>query len=102
LADFATAAGLQEKIAAMRAGVHINSTENRAVLHVALRAPKDASYVVDGEDAVPGIHAVLEKVTTSLSLGLYRHSLLIADNFVDGTFVGRLPTSLSVCAPAPG
>ena len=44
------------------AGEKINVTERRAVLHVALRAPKGASIVVDGENVVPGVHAVLDKM----------------------------------------
>jgi len=53
---------LREKIDAMFRGDKINITENRAVLHVALRAPKDESIVLDGEDVVPGVHAVLDKM----------------------------------------
>ena len=43
-------------------GEKINVTENRAVLHVALRAPRGASILVDGEDVVPAVHAVLDKM----------------------------------------
>ena len=43
-------------------GDKINITEHRAGLHVALRAPKDASIIVDGENVVPRVHAVLEKM----------------------------------------
>jgi glucose-6-phosphate isomerase len=56
-------AGLRERIDAMFRGDKINVTENRAVLHVALRAPEDAVIVVDGENVVPGVHAVLRKMT---------------------------------------
>ncbi len=55
-------ARLRERIDAMFAGEKINVSERRAVLHVALRAPKGASIVVDGENVVPGVHAVLEKM----------------------------------------
>jgi glucose-6-phosphate isomerase len=55
--------GLSAKIAAMFRGDKINITENRAVLHVALRAPKGQSIVVDGEDVVPAVHAVLDKMS---------------------------------------
>ncbi len=55
--------GLREKIDAMFSGERINLTENRAVLHVALRAPKDAVVMVDGQNVVPGVHNVLEKMT---------------------------------------
>src|SRR5262249_42676867 len=44
-------------------GEKINITENRAVLHVALRAPRDASIVVDGENVVPQVHAVLDRMS---------------------------------------
>jgi glucose-6-phosphate isomerase len=62
LIQLAEAAGLQSRIDAMFGGEKINLTENRAVLHVALRAPKGASIVVDGEDVVPKVHAVLDKM----------------------------------------
>lgn len=55
--------GLRERIDAMFSGERINITENRAVLHVALRAPKGASIVVDGQNVVPEVHAVLDKMT---------------------------------------
>ena len=55
-------AGLQSRIDAMFRGEKINLTENRAVLHTALRAPGDASIVVDGENVVPKVHAVLDKM----------------------------------------
>ncbi|HEY0264284.1 MAG TPA: glucose-6-phosphate isomerase [Granulicella sp.] len=54
--------GLKAKIDAMFRGDKINITENRAVLHVALRAPKGQTILVDGEDVVPGVHEVLEKM----------------------------------------
>jgi glucose-6-phosphate isomerase len=46
----------------MFSGEHINITEDRAVLHVALRAPPDVSIVVDGTDVVPEVHAVLDRM----------------------------------------
>ena len=63
LRELAEQSGVREKIEAMFTGEKINITENRAVLHVALRAPKDWSIVVDGEDVVPGVHAVLDKMS---------------------------------------
>ncbi len=54
--------GLRARIDAMFSGEKINMTENRAVLHVALRAPASASIMVDGEDVVPGVHQVLDKM----------------------------------------
>jgi glucose-6-phosphate isomerase len=62
LLALAEESGLRAKIEAMFRGDKINITENRAVLHVALRAPKDEQIVVDGEDVVPGVHAVLDKM----------------------------------------
>ena len=62
LVQLAGESGLREKIDAMFRGDKINITENRAVLHVALRAPKGEKIVVDGEDVVPGVHAVLDKM----------------------------------------
>ena len=62
LLDLATSAGLRERIDAMFRGEKINVTEQRAVLHVALRAPKDQSIVVDGKNVVPEVHAVLDKM----------------------------------------
>src|SRR4030095_5638324 len=50
-------AGLQSRIYAMFRGDKINRTENRAVLHTALRAPRESSIVIDGEDVVPKVHA---------------------------------------------
>jgi glucose-6-phosphate isomerase len=54
--------GLRARMNAMFAGEKINVTEQRQVLHVALRAPKGASIVVDGENVVPRVHAVLDKM----------------------------------------
>ncbi len=62
LVALAEESGLRGKIEAMFRGDKINITENRAVLHVALRAPKSEKIVVDGEDVVPSVHAVLEKM----------------------------------------
>ncbi len=53
---------LRERIDAMFTGQKINITEKRAVLHTALRAPRDASIVVDGENVVPKVHAVLDRM----------------------------------------
>ena len=62
LIELAEQSGLRARIDAMFGGDKINVTENRAVLHVALRAPKGASIVVDGRNVVPEVHAVLEKM----------------------------------------
>jgi len=62
LIQLAEKSGLRERIEAMFRGDKINITENRAVLHVALRAPKEASTIVDGENVVPQVHAVLDKM----------------------------------------
>jgi glucose-6-phosphate isomerase len=62
LIDLANQCGLAERIQAMFRGEKINRTENRAVLHVALRAPGDAGIVVDGENVVPKVHEVLRRM----------------------------------------
>jgi glucose-6-phosphate isomerase len=62
LLQLAQESGLTERRDAMFRGEKINITEKRAVLHVALRAPKGESIVVDGEDVVPAVHEVLDKM----------------------------------------
>jgi glucose-6-phosphate isomerase len=62
LLQLAEESGLRARIDAMFRGEKINTTENRAVLHVALRAPRGASIFVDGENVVPQVHAVLDKM----------------------------------------
>jgi glucose-6-phosphate isomerase len=62
LVQLADESGLRSRIDAMFRGEKINLTENRAVLHVALRAPVEASIIVDGENVVPDVHAVLNKM----------------------------------------
>jgi glucose-6-phosphate isomerase len=62
LVQLAEQAGLRDRIDAMFRGDKINVTEGRAVLHVALRTPKGKSIVVDGEDVVPAVHAVLDRM----------------------------------------
>ena len=62
LLQLATESGLRDKTDAMFNGEKINITENRAVLHVALRAPKGASIFVDGKNVVAEVHAVLDKM----------------------------------------
>ena len=60
LVDLARAAHLEERRDAMLSGEHINTSENRAVLHTALRLPRDAQLVVDGQDVVADVHEVLD------------------------------------------
>ncbi len=60
LVDLARAAGLEQRRDAMYAGQHINTSEDRAVLHTALRLPRDAQLTVDGQDVVADVHAVLD------------------------------------------
>ena len=62
LVRLAEESGLRERIDAMFEGEKINITENRAVLHVALRAPKGTSIYVDGENVVPKVHAVIDRM----------------------------------------
>jgi glucose-6-phosphate isomerase len=63
LLKLAESSGLRQRIDAMFSGEKINITEKRAVLHVALRAPKGSSILVDGQNVVPEVHAVLEKMS---------------------------------------
>ena len=77
LVGLAESAHLRERIDAMFSGERINTTENRAVLHVALRAPKTASIIVDGEDVIPQVHAVLERMAA------------FCERVRDGSFVGH-------------
>ncbi|HXW89508.1 MAG TPA: glucose-6-phosphate isomerase, partial [Terriglobales bacterium] len=62
LLQLATESGLRARIDAMFSGEKINVTEKRAVLHVALRAPKGESIFVDGKNVVPEVHAVLDRM----------------------------------------
>src|SRR5450432_4791997 len=62
LRQLARESDLRGRIKAMFSGEKINITENRAVLHVALRAPKGATILVDGKNVVPEVHAVLDKM----------------------------------------
>src|SRR5262249_32158498 len=63
LLDLAAECDVRGRIDAMFRGDNVNVTEQRAVLHVALRAPRGASILVDGEDVVPRVHAVLDRMT---------------------------------------
>jgi glucose-6-phosphate isomerase len=63
LLELAEQSGLAEHREAMFTGQKINTTENRAVLHVALRAPKSESILVDGEDVITAVHEVLDKMS---------------------------------------
>ncbi len=62
LVALAEATGLPEKIEAMFTGEKINVTEDRAVLHTALRAPRDSEVIVDGENVIPSVHDVLDRM----------------------------------------
>ena len=84
LIRLAEESGLQGRIEAMFRGEKINLTEKRAVLHVALRAPRDASFVVDGENLVPKVHAVLDRMADFASRPMSRRR----------TSVGSCHTSL--------
>ena len=63
LVQLANESGLREHIDAMFSGQHINVSENRAVLHTALRAPKGTTIRVNGDNVVPEVHAVLDKMS---------------------------------------
>jgi glucose-6-phosphate isomerase len=62
LIQLAEESGLRTRMDAMFRGDKINVTENRAVMHPALRAPKDTAIIIDGENVVPGVHAELDKM----------------------------------------
>ncbi|MFL5791909.1 MAG: glucose-6-phosphate isomerase [Actinomycetota bacterium] len=64
LVDLADESGVRERIDAMFRGDHINVTEDRAVLHVALRMPRSANLIVDGTDVVAEVHEVLDRMAT--------------------------------------
>jgi glucose-6-phosphate isomerase len=63
LIALANESGLRERIDAMFHGDKINVTEKRAVLHVALRAPRDSTIIVDGKNVIPDVHQVLDRMT---------------------------------------
>jgi glucose-6-phosphate isomerase len=67
LTDLAVESGLPERIGAMFSGERINTTENRSVLHVALRMPRDTTLIVDGTDVVAEVHQVLDKMAAFAS-----------------------------------
>ncbi len=77
LVQLAQESGLRERIDAMFRGEHLNVTEDRAVLHTALRAARGTSVMVDGRDVVPGVHAVLDRMAA------------FADGVRDGTWLGH-------------
>ena len=77
LVDLAEASGVRERIDAMFSGERINVTENRAVLHVALRAPAGEVIEVDGHDVVPDVHEVLGRMSS------------FADAVRDGSWTGH-------------
>jgi len=77
LVNLAEERSLRGRIDAMFRGDKINTTENRAVLHTALRAPRGAKIMVDGEDVVPGVHEVLDKMAA------------FADRVRSGTWLGH-------------
>lgn len=68
LIELAQRAGVEQKIKAMFSGDHINATEDRAVLHAALRAPESEVIMVDGKNVVPDVHEVLQKIEEFSSL----------------------------------
>ena len=76
LVELAESVDLPGRIDAMFRGDRINVTEQRAVLHVALRAPRDAQILVDGHDVVPDVHEVLDRMSA------------FADRVRDGSWVG--------------
>ena len=110
LYKLADAADLKGKINAMFSGEHINSTEDRAVLHVATRAPKDKVINVDGKNVVPDVHEVLDKIkdfTEKVRKGEWvgatgKPLTSVVAVGIGGSFLGPLfvHTSLRTCAEA--
>lgn len=62
LLALAEAANLRGKLSAMASGAHVNITEDRAVMHIALRAARDSTIIVDGADVVAPVYAVLDSI----------------------------------------
>ena len=83
LLRLAQESGLRDRIDAMFRGDYINVTENRAVLHVALRAPRDARIIHNGNNVVPEVHAVLDRMD-----GFLRPA---ASRRVEGSYGQALP-----------
>jgi glucose-6-phosphate isomerase len=77
LFELAAESGVQGRIRAMFAGERINVTENRSVLHTALRKPKGQSLIVDGHDVMPDVHKVLDRMAK------------VADQLRSGTWLGH-------------
>ena len=110
LYKLADAADLKGKINAMFSGEHINSTEDRAVLHVATRAPRDKVINVDGKNVVPDVHEVLDKIkdfTEKVRNGEWvgatgKPLTSVVAVGIGGSFLGPLfvHTSLRTCAEA--
>ena len=110
LYKLADAADLKGKINAMFSGEHINSTEDRAVLHAATRAPRDKVINVDGKNVVPDVHEVLDKIkdfTEKVRNGEWveppqNRSPSVVAVGIGGSFLGQLfvHTSLRTCAEA--
>ena len=73
LLQLAEECDLRGRIDAMFRGEKINTTEKRAVLHVALRAPKNATILVDGKNVVPAVHDVLDKMANAIMKGIKRY-----------------------------
>ena len=93
LVQLAEEAGLRERTEAMFSGERINVSENRSVLHVALRMPKGSSLIVEGEDVVAQVHEVLDRMSA------------FADRFArasgSGTRAGRSGTSSTSGSAGP-
>ncbi len=95
LVKLAKESGLRDRIDAMFRGDKINVTENRAVLHVALRAPRRAAIFVDGKNVVPAVHAVLDRmadfsrrVRSGKWLGHTGHFVAVSTNAAEVTAFG--------------
>ena len=95
LLNLANECGLRERTEAMFRGDKINITENRAVLHVALRAPKGAQIFVDGQDVMPGVHEVLARMSD------FANRVRKASTFASSSSIIRAPCRLERCRSRP-
>ena len=82
LLERAAAAGVVARRDAMFAGEHINVTEDRAVMHTALRAPRSAAILVDGADVVPDVHEVLD------AMGVFANRIRVDERITDVVNIG--------------
>ena len=109
LVALAREAGLQERIAAMFGGEHVNVSEDRAALHVALRAPRGERVLTGGEDVVPDVHGVLdrmadlaERVRSGAWVGATGERIRTVVNIgIGGSYLGPEMAAIALAAQTP-